>query len=243
MWCQTRRIKMPRRQMTTSISAVFAVGLLACVSAPAAAAVRIEGLVQAGGGPAAQSAVTLWAGSANAPVRLGQATTGADGRFVVSTDQTPDSNSSLYLIAAGGEPSVGRVRGNNPGIAFLAVLGARPPASITVNEMTTSAAVWTNSQFLDGAALSGHALGLRIAAGNVTSFVDLGTGGWGGPIQDPLNAGQTPTMAHFATIAGALAGCATRVVEDACASLFAAAAPPKGGAPTDTLTAAEAIAG
>ena len=49
-------------------------------------------------------------------------------------------------------------------------------------------------------------------------------------------------MANFATLADALVGCATRVVDDACAKLFAAAAAAKGGAPTDTLTAAEAIA-
>jgi len=76
----------------------------------------------------------------------------------------------------------------------------------------------------------------------VPNFVDLATGGWGEAIQGPLNSGQTPTMANFATLADALAGCATRVVEDACVRLFAAAAPPKGGAPTDTLLAAEAIA-
>ena len=108
--------------------------------------------------------------------------------------------------------------------------------------MTTVASVWTNAQFLDGAALKGPALGLRIAAGNVPNFVDLATGGWGDAIQDPFNSGQTPTMANFATLADALAGCATRVTVDACDKLFAAAAPPKGGAPTDTLTAAEAIA-
>ncbi len=33
--------------------------------------------------------------------------------------------------------------------------------------------------------LKGHALGLKIAAGNVQSFVDLATGGWGGAIQEP----------------------------------------------------------
>ena len=232
---------MRRRNMTSLISAVFVVGLLAWASGPAAAAMRIRGQVQAGGGPVAQSAVTLWAGSANAPVRLGQATTDADGRFVVSTDQTPAGDSSLYLVASGGSPSVGKARGNNPGIAFLAVLGATPPANVTVNEMTTIASVWTNAQFLNGAVLSGHALGLRIASGNVPNFVDLVTGGWGGAIQDPLNSGQTPTMANFASLADVLAGCATRVVEDACARLFAAAAPPRGSAPTDTLTAAEAI--
>ena len=74
------------------------------------------------------------------------------------------------------------------------------------------------------------------------NFVDLATGGWGGAIQDPLNSRQTPTMANFATLADVLSGCATRVTPDACGKLFAAATPPKGTAPTDTLTAAQAIA-
>ena len=74
------------------------------------------------------------------------------------------------------------------------------------------------------------------------NFVDLATGGWGGTIQDPLNSSQTPTMANFATLADVLAGCVTQVTADACSKLFAAATPPKGGAPTDTLTAAQSIA-
>jgi hypothetical protein len=49
-----------------------------------------------------------------------------------------------------------------------------------VNEFTTIASVWTATQFLDGTAMSGKALGLKIAAGNVPNFVDLETGGWGG---------------------------------------------------------------
>ena len=61
---------------------------------------------------------------------------------------------------------------------------------------------------------------------NVANFVDVTTGGWGEAIQGPLNGGQTPTMANFATLADVLAGCTTRVVEDACAKLFAAATPP-----------------
>ena len=74
------------------------------------------------------------------------------------------------------------------------------------------------------------------------NFVDLSTGGWGGAIQGPLNGGQTPTMANFATLADLLAGCATRVTGDACSNLFAAATSPTGTVPTDTLTAAEAVA-
>ena len=233
---------MRRRNMTSLISAVFVVGLLAWASGPAAAAMRIRGQVQAGGGPVAQSAVTLWAGSANAPVRFGQATTDADGRFVVSTDQTPAGDSSLYLVASGGSPSVGKARGNNPGIAFLAVLGATPPANVTVNEMTTIASVWTNAQFLNGAVLSGHALGLRIASGNVPNFVDLVTGGWGGAIQDPLNSGQTPDDGQLRD-AGRRVGRLRHARGGGCLRpAVRGRHTAQGSAPTDTLTAAEAIA-
>ena len=43
--------------------------------------VRIEGQVQAGGGPLANSTVTLWAASAAQPRQLAQARTNSDGRF------------------------------------------------------------------------------------------------------------------------------------------------------------------
>src|SRR5262249_2267349 len=101
---------------------------------------------------------------------------------------------------------------------------------------------WTHAQFLNGAAIKGNALGLKIAAGNVPSFVDLQTGGWGSAIQDPLNSGQTPTMANFATLADVLSGCAPRVDLEACNTLSAASTPPMGPAPTDPLTAAQSVA-
>ena len=122
------------------------------------------------------------------------------------------------------------------------MLGNKPPAEVTINEFTTIASVWTHNQFIDGTTIKGQPLQLKIAAGNVPSFVDLATGGWGATIQDPLNSGQTPTMANFATLADALAGCATLVTADACSKLFAASSGPKGSAPTDTLSAAESIA-
>jgi len=216
-------------------------GALGSTSGSAAATTHIEGQVQAGGSVLAGSTVSLWAASASAPTRLGQVTTSADGGFVITADQTPDG-AILYLIAAGGTPAGSQMGGDNPAIALLAVLGGNPPAHVVVNEMTTIASVWTNAQFLDGSAIKGPALSLSIAAGNVPNFVDLSTGGWGAAIQDPLNGPQTPTMANFATLADALAGCATRVSDDACGKLFAAATPPKGDAPTDTLTVAHSIA-
>ena len=105
-----------------------------------------------------------------------------------------------------------------------------------------SRSVWTHNQFIDGTTIKGPALGLRIAAGNVHNFVDLATGGYGAAISDALNGSQTPTIANFATLANVIAGCATRVMPDACPQLYIAATPPKGAAPSDTLTTAQSIA-
>jgi hypothetical protein len=221
--------------------AMLLTGLLGCACSPVAAAVRIEGKVQAGGGPVESSTVTLWAASAGEPTQLTQTKTGNDGRFELGTAETTD-DVVLYLIAKGGQAAINKGSGDNPALSLLAVLGSTPPANVVINEMTTVASLWTNTQFLDGTAIKGHALGLRIAAGNVPNFVDLQTGGWGVAIQDPLNSGQTPTMANFATLADLLAGCTTRVNADACSKLFAASTLPSGSAPTDTLTAAQSIA-
>jgi len=45
------------------------------------------------------------------------------------------------------------------------VLGKKAPDGVTINEMTTVASLWTRTQFLDGSAIKGHALSLKIAAG------------------------------------------------------------------------------
>jgi hypothetical protein len=223
---------------TTMLGALFVASLLLTVSALAAD--TIKGQVLAGGAPIAKSTVTLWEASADAPKQIAQAKTNDDGRFEVHT-KAANGDAVLYLVASGGEPKANK-GGDNPAIALITILGSSPPDAVVINEMTTVASVWTNAQFLNNVALKGHALGLKIAAGNVPNFVDLSTGGWGGPIQDPLNSSQTSTMANFATLADLLSGCVTQVTADACSSLFAAATPPTGGAPTNTLTAAESIA-
>ncbi len=218
------------------------VGAVAASSIPASAQQQIEGQVLGAGAPIASATVTLWAARGGAPLQLSRTESSADGRFALSTAGAPGPDSSLYVVATGGRPAASKEGAYNPAIALLAVLGNAPPERVVINELTTVASVWTNNQFVEGTAISGHALGLRIAAGNVPSFVDLQTGGWGPTIQDSLNGGQTPTMANFATLADVLSGCITRVTADACSKLFAAATPPRGSAPTDTLAAAESIA-
>jgi len=220
---------------------ILLTGSMLRLAAGAVTADALEGKVLGGGQPITNSTVTLWAAGEGAPQQLGQARTGADGSFTLnSTGQT--AAVSLYLIAKGGQPKANEQGGDNPAIALMTVVGGNLPATVTINEMTTVASVWTHAQFLEGSAIKGPSLGLRIAAGNVPNFVDLQTGGWGTTILDPLNSTQTPTMANFATLANALAGCVTRVTADACPKLYTATIPPKGDAPNDTLVAARTLA-
>ena len=193
-----------------SILTVFAASSL-LLGGSALAAEELKGEVLGGGAPIADSTVTLWAAGQDAPKEVARTRTDAEGRFELSMAHPHGSGTHLYLVAQGGTPTANKAGGANPAIALMTVLGAKPPAKVTINEMTTIASVWTHNQFIDGTAIKGQPLQLKIAAGNVPSFVDLQTGGWGTTIQDPLNSSQTPTMANFATLANALSGCITLV--------------------------------
>jgi hypothetical protein len=155
--------------------------------------------------PIAGATVTLYAAGTGAPAKLAEAKTDDQGAFKLDAGQAA-ADSVLYVIAKGGRPKAAATNNANDTIALLAVLNSTPPKTVTVNEFTTVASVWTSAQFLKGDVLSGPKLGLRIAAGNVPNFVNLETGGYGDTIQDALNSTHTPTMANFATLANLLAG-------------------------------------
>src|SRR5499427_6432403 len=226
--------------LLASLALLGALPALSCVST--ARADTISGRVLGARAPIAGSTVTLLAATSGTAQQVAQAQTGADGRFSIGTTPAASPDSMLYLVASGGHSTTSQSSGDNPAIVLITALGSKPPATVTINEMTTVATVWTHNQFIADRSIRGHALGLKIVAGNVPSFVDLQTGGYGATIQDPLNSGQTPTMANFATLADLLAGCATRVTADACSKLFIAATPPTGSVPADTLAVAQAIA-
>jgi streptogramin lyase len=192
---------------------------------------RIEGWVEGGGLPIAKADVTLWAAGSGAPRKLAVSQTGDDGKFDMTLAGEKKGAGVLYLIA----------RGPNPAVALMATMGTAPSQTVTINELTTVASAWTAAQFLNGAAMSGNALGLQIAAGNVPNLVDLETGGLGPVIQDPLNSSQTTTLAKFNTLGILLSACIT-AIPNACDKLFKAATPPGGTAPTDSLSAAQNIA-
>src|SRR5262249_40014895 len=71
-------------------------------------------------------------------------------------------------------------------------------------ELTTVASTFTAARFIDGEAISGKPLGLRIAAGNAPNLVDPTTGGWGKVLLDPINSTQTTTLANLNTLGSLL---------------------------------------
>ena len=226
--------------MKLRLAAVMSI-LFTVLSGQAFADETIKGQVLGGGAPIANSSVTLWEASTGAPKQVAQTKTNGDGRFEVrSKDAANDS--ILYLIAAGGTAKAKQGSGDNPAIVLLSVLGNKPPDKVVINELTTVASAYTAARFIDGTAVSGNALGLRIAAGNAPNLVDPVTGTWGKVLLDPINSTQTATLATLDTL-GSLLTASFTVADDNWRSRFYKAATPTGGAtPKNTLDAGAGIA-
>ena len=214
---------------------------VAFMSVSGFAADRIEGRVESGGAPISGADVTAWLAGAAAPKKLAEAKTDEDGSYDLALASGSSDAGVLYLIAAGGKSKLTTGKGEHSAITLMSTLGTKSLEHVTINELTTVASAWTAAQFLNGTALRGNALGLRIAAGNVPNLVDLETGGLGSVIMDPLNSSQTTTLAKLNTLGILLSACATDI-QGACNKLFEAATPPGGVAPTNTLDAAQNIA-
>jgi hypothetical protein len=183
----------------------------------------------------------LWEASAGSPKQLAQTKTRDDGQFEVH-DKGARGDSILYLVAAGGVPKASKAGGDNPAVVLLAVLGSHPPASVTINELTTVASVFTNARFINGGGISGNLLGLKIAAGNVPNLVDLTTGGWGKVLLDPLNSSMTTTMANLDTLSSLITASFTVANDDWRARFYKAATQTGGATPQNTLDAMAGIA-
>jgi len=217
-------------------------GMLGLASSASAAdsAIRIEGQVQIGGGAVAESDVSLWA-SGDAPARLAQAKTDAEGRFVLSVEQSQNGGPSLYIVARGGSAAQ-KADGDNSAVELLTVLESVPPAKVVVNELTTVASAFTNARFIKGESISGNPLGLKIAAGNAPNLVDPSTGKWGKVLLDPINSTQTTTLASLDTLGSLITAFAITGNEDWRARFLKAATPTGGATPKNTLEALAGIA-
>ena len=122
------------------------------------------------------------------------------------------------------------------------MLGNKPPAKVVVNELTTVASAFTSARFINGEAISGNPLGLKIAAGNAPNLVDPATGRWGKVLVDPINSTQTTTLATLDTLGSLITAFATGGNDDWRARFLKASTPTGAPTPKNTLEAMAGIA-
>ncbi|HEX5498193.1 MAG TPA: hypothetical protein VFX03_03160, partial [Thermomicrobiales bacterium] len=240
-------LRLDRRRLGLAAGAVsltrFAPGQSAAAAARAIQIpAQLQGQVLGAGAPIAAATVTLWEASAGAPKPVAQTRTDAAGRFLFAAVGDAGPEAIRYVVAMGGTLMAHAAAGEQPTLALMTLLGPTTPPFVTINELTTVAAVFTAARFIDGGAIAGSPLGLRIAAGNAPNLVDPATGGWGAVLLDPLNSTQTTSLATLNTLGGLIAASVTVANADWRTRFFQAATPPGGATPTNTLEAAAGIA-
>ena len=191
----------------------------------------IKGRVILVGNRVSGASVTLYAAGKGTPTEVARSKTDSEGRFQLDARSAP-ADSVLYVVA----------KGPNQAVALMTLLGPYFPNTITVNELTTVASTFTAARFINGEAISGNRLGLRIAAGNTPNLVDPETGGWGKVIVDPGNSTWTTALTNLNTLGSLISAFAT-VANDDWRSRFLQAATSTGGStPNNTLEAMAGIA-
>ncbi len=212
-----------------------------------ATSAALQGHVFGGQQPVSGSVIQLYAAN-QAGYGLGATaliattvTTDAGGNFSITGDYTcPYPASQVYVTATGGNSG----SGTNSSLAMMAALG--PCGSLTsstqinINELTTVATAYAFSPFMSSptqlSTSPTNLAGLANGAATVNKLVNVAIGLAPGPT---LPAGATAPVAELNTLADILASCinSTGSSSTGCTTLFSAATPPGGAAPTDTLTA------
>jgi streptogramin lyase len=179
--------------------------------------------------------------------------TDAKGFFHISGDYTCTSGQQVYLLALGGNPGLPAGQ-TNPAIALMAALGACPEGQtnfasavpyITMNEVSTVAAVYALSGFMTDATHLGYAptpgslQGLANAFLTIPNLVDIASGT--ARLQTIQGNGDVP-QAEINSLANMLVTCVNSDGNSGCTPLFSNALDASGTAPTDTIAAALNIA-
>lgn len=217
--------------------------------------VQMAGTVMGGVVPVAGSTVSAWIANPTpgaAATQIGRGTTNTKGQFTISSASAPANGQIVYLVAQGGNTGAG----SNSAVALMTVAGGYCtagqsgctfPATVTLNELTTLAAMYSLAGFTQvtggGANVSGASPGLANAALTFASLLDRATGaaafqnpGACTGASEPVNCSA---LRKLNTLGDVLAECvdSTGPGSTACQALFQ-----QTGAATDTLGAAFNIA-
>ena len=83
------------------VGALAALGVITSVS-PSISAMRLQGQVQAGGAPVANSIVTLWSAGQGQPEQIAQTRTNERGEFALNSQDDAAPDVDFYVVAKGG---------------------------------------------------------------------------------------------------------------------------------------------
>jgi streptogramin lyase len=215
----------------------------------------VSGRVYGGQQPVSGATIELYAVGITGPKSVATpligstVTTLADGSFSITGEWNCTSNTAaygtnplLYIVATGGNPGLsGNV--NNGALAMMDALGPcsslNSSSFIFIDEVTTVASVVALSPFMSDFAHVGaqgaNAVGLANAFQTVNLLANMTTGTSPGSSLPSTAIAPTSTIAALADL---LAPCVnSNGTDTSCSGLFAAATPPGGTAPGNTITA------
>jgi len=216
--------------------------------------VAISGLVHGGQQPVSGSLVTLYAAGSGtdggSATVLTTATTGSNGTFAfTASSYSCTSNQQIYAVAIGGNSGYTV----NSQLSLMTALGACSTISsstnITINELTTVAAVFalTNYQntysFMTGYAKVGSTTGHATAMANAFTLAGQLVNTSSGTVPSTVLAAEANTIYTLGDILATCVNSAGGTTNGtACGTLFTDATPYNGTAASDTVGAALQIA-
>lgn len=159
---------------------------------------------------------------------LGSDTSDDTGHFSIAYAVPPglaDAPSLLFLQAERGSVL----------LASAISMGPTPPAFAVVNELTTVATGAAYAQFVHKGKISGNPVGMFNALSMAANFANPFTGAIGGVVNNLPNSTDTSTLATFNSLSNAVSSCVAQASN--CTTLFKAATPPGGSAPSNVLQA------
>jgi hypothetical protein len=186
----------------------------------------------------------------------GYVTTDSNGNFTITSDYACPASNLVYLVSLGGNPGL-PLGTNNTALALMAALAPcsslNSSTFININEISTIAAATALSHFINfpaGGAMNLHTQGVATSSTNPTGLTNaFGTAGNLMNLTTGLAYTVTPgglgnvPQSEINTLADILSICVnSNGTSGSCSSLFAAATPSGGTAPTNTLQAALSIA-
>ena len=230
-------------------------GIVQSAPTPLVSQAAVTGTVHGGQQPVSGSVVSLIApgttGYGTAGTVIVSTVSDLNGGFTLPRPYTCPANSGLvYLLATGGNAGAGI----NPFIAEAAIVGdcnaLTASTFVNISEVTTVTAAYALAPFATvtpGSTAIGTSAtnlrGLYNAAGPANNLVSYASGFAHATGDFP---GIVVPTAEINTLADILASCVNQgtssVPSGTCATLFSAATPPSGPAPTDTFQAAIDIA-